>query len=421
MIVKRSIQRNTQALSVMYDAVFFIVLVSLSGAILLPALQSKTALQASVEKKREEIVDETLLMLMTSRDEFFLHTFAGSQLQDILGDYSGNWLINTSIQALLGKQLLHKTYADLCTESLISQLNIFHNRLNIFTQQYATLLDKRISNVVTYHIGSKYAFNLSLVWHPIQGVPFGGELFIGQEPPQTNIYVATSYITLPETKLTTWLAQAEQYLMEMIKNNSVLRNIQTYLSNFDTLNQAMVRENLTELINTTFQAVLFDGVNVTIGSHRYAFPGVINTTIDYIFDKIQTSVSNILNKSLGKITSLLNTIENGIDITRSLDSYLKNAILPLLTQLIPGFDGSTITNLDELFSVLKTTVITKTKEVIDGVLTPYITIFVDMIMNVLGSTIDSVAELGGEVLEFFNQRVNILRAEIRLMIWEARS
>jgi len=55
----------------MYDAVLFIVMVSVSGVVLLPALHSDIAIESSVETHREAVVDEALNTFLVSRVDKF--------------------------------------------------------------------------------------------------------------------------------------------------------------------------------------------------------------------------------------------------------------------------------------------------------------------------------------------------------------
>ena len=103
MMRQRKFVSNIYGVSVMYDAVLFIVMVSISGAVLLPALQNNIAIESSLDTHREEIVDETLLMLMTARVDTFEYVFAGSQIENILGDlYDEDTLIYS-----ITKNVLH--------------------------------------------------------------------------------------------------------------------------------------------------------------------------------------------------------------------------------------------------------------------------------------------------------------------------
>ena len=165
---KRLLIKNKKALSIMHDAILFIVMVSLSSVVILPALQNDTVIRNSVEKHREEIADQTLLMLMTSRADNFGYTLAGQQIEDITKikvDYSNpssNDLIENLIKTFLGREQKHKTYSDLCVENLVCQLNVFGNRINIFTSDFDESLKDKLKDVIGKYLGDKYKFKVRL-------------------------------------------------------------------------------------------------------------------------------------------------------------------------------------------------------------------------------------------------------------------
>ena len=67
----RNFLRDTHGLSLMYDAILFIVMVSLSGVVLLPALQNNIAVKTSVDVHREHVADEALGVLLATRVDRF--------------------------------------------------------------------------------------------------------------------------------------------------------------------------------------------------------------------------------------------------------------------------------------------------------------------------------------------------------------
>ena len=72
--------KNRYAVSAMYDAVLFIVMVSLSGVVLLPALHSDIAIESSVETHQEAVVDEALNTFLVSRVDKFSYKVGGDIL-----------------------------------------------------------------------------------------------------------------------------------------------------------------------------------------------------------------------------------------------------------------------------------------------------------------------------------------------------
>jgi len=135
----------------MYDAVLFIVMVSLSGVVLLPALQSDIAIDTSIEKHREHVADEALNTFLVSRVDKFSYKMCG----DIIDDAAKSIGINTSSEGLyssildwlLAREQIHKTHANLLAENLGCQFrlpfSVFGtNRFNIFTGDY----DRQLKN-----------------------------------------------------------------------------------------------------------------------------------------------------------------------------------------------------------------------------------------------------------------------------------
>jgi len=96
MMKHRKFVRNIYAISVMYDAVLFIVMVSISGAVLLPALQSNIAIETSVKTHREHVADEALNAFLVSRVDTFSYKVAG----DIIDDAAGRIGIDNSSEGL---------------------------------------------------------------------------------------------------------------------------------------------------------------------------------------------------------------------------------------------------------------------------------------------------------------------------------
>lgn len=139
---KRTILRNKTAVSMMYDAVFFIVMVSLSGVVLMPALQSDVAVEGSIDKHREHLADEALNTLLVSRADKLSYKVGGDLIDDVAGsigiDNSSDGLYGSILNWLLAREQLHKTYSNLISENLGCQIrlpfSVFGtNRFNVFT------------------------------------------------------------------------------------------------------------------------------------------------------------------------------------------------------------------------------------------------------------------------------------------------
>ena len=401
---RRIFSRNSFAVTMMYDAILFVVMVSMSGAVLIPALQSDIAVEGSIEKHREEIVDEALLMLMTSRADDFGYTLAGSQIESLTGidvDYSGDdlSLVDTAVKTFLGREQKHKTYADICVENLICQLNVFGTRINIFTEDFDEELVEEITTILNEYLGEKYQFNFVIRWRPILGLEFGGDLEIGPTPPDTT-HVAKSYVTLPNTYFSDWFKAVEDYIIDQV--NSVT----SWANDSDSLKM--------QIKNLTFNLI----ENITINGFL-GYDSLIGKTVDYVFKPIEEGIGKIFGESAGMILEPLETVCPGV--TEQLESFLIGSIGSLagFDMVAADADGDGDVNISEGLDSLKGYVVDEVSGMLGSLFDGYIESFASFIVDTL-DIITQLDEFKENLVDFFKEHLNVLRAEMVLTIWEAR-
>jgi len=141
-------------------------------------------------------------MFLVSRVDKFSYKVGGDILDDIAGDIgidnSSEGLYGTITSWLLAREQLHKTHANLIAENLGCQFRLplsilGTNRFNFFTGDFDRHLKNETTRFFNTYLGDKYNFNLTAWWHPIKGVDFGGELYVGPTPPD----VARGFIMMP--------------------------------------------------------------------------------------------------------------------------------------------------------------------------------------------------------------------------------
>lgn len=402
--MKNKFHNNNQGISQMYDAVFFIVLVSLSGVILLPSLQNELAINSSIDEHREITVDDTLLLLTTSKLDNFNYVYAESQI-DYISSLIGLDLKNKQslfysiVNTLLGREQLHKTYSDLCVENLISQINVFGYRINIFTENYDKILKEKITNLLNDFLGDKYNFNLSITWYPIDGIEFGGRLNFGIKPPD-DTYVAKTFVTLPNNLLSDWINKFELFLENQIEK------IKEEIKNID--NNTGIKITVTNLINNTINGFLFDGF--IIGNISY--PGLIENIFNSIFGKIINSIDIVFDESLNILDesfSVFNFVTDYISFNESLTNFLLN-IINNVTGLV------NITDISDAIFYLQKFVIKNARNIFNNNFSFYINNLIESIFIDL----DSLNQIDQKLNDFFKNRFNLLRANLVLTIWEVR-
>ena len=388
----------------MHDAVIFVVMVSLSGVVLIPALQSDTAVETSIQKHREELTDETLIMLMTSRSDDFGYTLAGQQIKEAANisiDYSNadsNDIIENLIKTFLGREQKHKTYSDLCVENLVSQLNVFGNRINIFTIDFDVKLKEELNKVLGEYLGEKYRFNLVTRWKPILGVDFGGSMEIGSTPPDTT-HVAMTYASLPTTYFSDWSDVVDDYICETIDN------VTSFASDEDDALKDQI-ENLTK--NLIEKIVLYGFKNES---------GIVEKSVDYVFSKVEGGIESIFGDSNKMLLDPLEKVSSGI--TSKLTGKFFE-IISLTTGLnITDQDSDGDIDCGDALDSLKGFVVDEVEGILRDVFDGYLNPFVDFIVETLDIT-SQINEFKQNIIDFIKDHINPLRAEFVLTIWEVR-
>lgn len=164
--MRKNFLKNNKAMSVLYDAVLFVVLVSLSSVVLIPAIQNDSSVETTLDIYRENIAEETLLTMLASRIEKFSYKSS----------------LKTFVQ-------LHKTYSNLIAENLASQ------ETSWFVKDFTKSLEKEIQNFLDDFLGDKYGFSFQALWKPAN-IP-SITINLGSEIPEKNIYIAKTKIMIP--------------------------------------------------------------------------------------------------------------------------------------------------------------------------------------------------------------------------------
>lgn len=439
----KPLPENLFGISSMYDAVFFIIMVSLAGAILLPVLQTNIALKSSLDKHREELVDETLHTFLVTRADYFEYRFCGNLIDDVAGrigiDNTSNGLYGSLTQWLLAHEQYHKTYATLLAESLGCQFTlpftfIGTNQLNIFTGDFYRQLRNETKRFFSTRLGDKYHFNLTAWWHPLRAVHFGGDFSVGEHPPETDCYVAQSFFMMPYTPVFTvgnhTVLFTKHWLKHQLFSNDVgfgrssipaianmTRILEDYTNNqppFDTRERAVraTKENLSLLIH----GFLIDGIvnetNITV------FPGIIHTMLLYGFEKIKNITNqvaeNALSESFGESTRSIDRLFNGLN-SSVINSLSRSILGQLNTTLHQMFNGSFAT-LNEALEACEAAIKDRITSILEGYLDSLLETFVSYIFDI----IDTIIDFSDLLIDWLFDSVSLNRAEAMLTIWVVR-
>ena len=431
---QRFFVKNKFAIAMMYDAVLFVVMVSMSGAVLIPALQSDVAMESSVDKHREHIADEALNALLVSRVDKFSYNVGGDIIDSVaaaigIDTTSSDGLYATVTGWLLAREQIHKTHANLIAENLGCQFRLpFYalgtNRFNIFTGDYDTKLKEEIENFLIEYLGDKYEFNLTGIWHPIKSVNFGGDIYIGDPAPDQDCYVSKSVIMMPykpQIKVNGQNITFTRYWFEenILKKTPLLSNITTICNlyqagtpPYDDINyaNAAIKENVTDLI----YGFLIDGIDDSAGNSL--FPGIVQATIDYGFTMVKNATINLgeeaIDAFMGEAFGTVDDIFGGLGgSSNPIFDEIKNTI----DDKISEFVGVAYGTIEEGFNILETQIKDEVINLVGGFIQPYIDGFTDYLLDQF-----NFIDIYSSFSEWLFDLISINEAEVTLSIWEVR-
>ena len=387
----------------MYDAILFIVMVSLSSILLTPIFEMQTINQVIGDSYRENIAEETLHTFLVSMPLNFSYNMGGS-LIDIAAETLGinttdnNSLYHTITSWILGREQLHKTYSCIIAENLCSQYMIpisTNNsiRLNIFTEDFNRKLEYKIGEYFTDHLEG-YNFNFTAYWYPIKGIPLGGIIQVGKPIPDTTCYHAEETFAIPV-----------DITFNQLYNNSYIKNITSILDNH-SIN--ITKEHLSENLTLLFKGFLLDGF---IENNTF-YPSILDIFLSYGLSAIEDAIENISSKLINiAIGEGLYTLQDIIGDTSNITSY--NGLFSVLEEefidYITSCTGRNFSTLNGIITPLKEII----KPVIWSLLQPIVEQLVSYIIEELSSSSSNPVKILMNLL--FNQ-VSI-KATAVLVVW----
>jgi hypothetical protein len=439
----RDFLRNRYGVSLLYDAVLFLVMVSLAGIVLLPALRSNIAVETSVESHREHTVDEALQTYLVSRADAFEYRFCGDLIDaaaERIGiENTSNGLYHTLSQWIVGHEQHHATYATLLAEDLGCQFHLPFmvlgiDRLNILTTDFDQQLKGETDRFFSKVFHDKYEYNLTAWWHPITGIRMGGEFYVGQHPPLTDKYVTNHRCIMPYSPAVRignyTIILTKYWLTHQFFSNETgfgestipsLGNI-TKVCNMYIAKQPPfdVRENATRSVQENLSA-LTDGFlvsGVTNVSNNTIFPGILNLTLTYGFEKIKNLTGrwfeDALNNTFGDAIKDVDRFLMGLNGT--LINPVSAAILQELNTTLHTLLNNSSLSLDDAFDTCERMIKENATVLLHALLLPYIESFVRGLFDVI-DTVDDLAEM---LINWLFDRISLDTAEVTLTIWTVR-
>ncbi len=386
--------KDTRGFSSSIDVLLFLVLVSVSAVLLAPAMVGNTQLTALHDTSAAEHNSQVLLSLQNGRVDDFTYAVAGAQMDYLMNETLGPDAVDSGIyltgkKLVAGREINHKTFADLASESVASQFTIYRDdgsvRLNLLTDEYRSNLDTQMQDYLDMQIGDRYNYNVSVVWRPFRDVPIGGETHMGRPVPDTA-YVESSWITM------TYHTEYTRYYVENLIDGE-LEAIGLDLENANVVPREETEELIAGHIN--------DAINRTVDD---AVGTIVEMTIEQTIERAQTAINqqvdNVVPGNNSGISDII--IDEVLAELRNDPAFIEDASLELSGQIT-----------EYMQEVAREEVHAVTAGEVDALASDITDQYV--------SNAATVEEIKGEVLDYVFARIDISRARMTLALWDGNS
>ncbi|MCL7414559.1 MAG: hypothetical protein M8349_00650 [ANME-2 cluster archaeon] len=383
--------RDTSGFSSSIDALLFLVLVSVSAVILAQAMVGDTQVSVLQDTLAGEHNSQVLLSLQNGRVDEFTYAVGGAQMDYLVNETLGPRAVDSGIyqagkELVAGRELKHKTFADLASESVASQFTIYHGgstvRLNLLMDEYRANIDAQMQDYLDSQIGDRYYYNVSVVWWPFRDVPIGGETHMGPQVPG-SAYVESTWITMPyHTEFTRY------YVEELI--DAELEAIGLDLANASAVPREQTEMRISGHINDAMNRTLDEVVEI-----------IVEMTIEQTIEKAQTA----LNQQVDNVVPGNNSGISDIILDEILAELKKD----------PAFiEDASLALSEQICAYLQEVVREEVHEVSEAEVEKLASDITDQYV----SNAATIEEVKDEVLDYVFSRVNLSRARMTLALWD---
>ena len=387
--------KDTRGFSSSFDVLLFLMLVSVSAVLVLPAMVDNIQLVALHDTNAAGHNSQVIKSLQNGRVDDFSYAVAGTQMDNLVNGTFGpgaadSGFYQTGKKLVAGREINHKIFADLASESVASQFTIYHAdksvRLNLLTDEYRENVDVQMRDYLEMQIGDRYNYNVSVVWRPFRDVPIGGETHMGPAVPDTA-YVESRWITMPyRTEFTRY------HVEELIADE--LGEIGLALGNTTEVPREETEELITGHIN--------DAINKTVDE---AVGTIVKMTIEKTIEKAQAAV----NQQMDSVVPGSNPGDNpGIS-----DIIMDEVLAGLKDD--PAFIEDASLELSEQITGYMQEV---AREEVHAVIAGEVNALASGITDQCVSNVAMVDEAKDEVLDYVFSRIDISRARMTLSLWD---
>lgn len=440
-IKTRKFCSDTFALSVMYDAILFLVLVSLSGVILFPALQPQTLSHVTIEEINEKKVDDIHQVLLSSTPKQCHYLVAGDLLDDtanVLGikTTQENGLYQSIIGRVIGHEIHHSTFAQLIVEDLAVQwqLSLFNQnteQLNLFTTDFSSSINEEIQSFLDEQIPQRYRYQFKANWYPIKGISFGGSITAGESPPATNYYSSKKTVSMPFSPALSWGNKTvvfSEYWIESIfldlinESQNELMNISFIVQNIQHQNHServtdseLRTKHFSENLSNLFIDFTVNGISLS--NDLLVFPGIVHLLINELFSSIYSVIQGVTDEAIqsviGEGFAQIETFFSELNATSLIEPF-EEILMNKVTQMFSVALNTSFASIDQAIQQMTDEIKLYIADLLADIIQPLVLQCSTWIIDHQLSLLETINMISSWIADQFS----LSQATITLTIWE---
>lgn len=197
---KETLSSNEKAFSSNMDSLIFLLLISISAVILMPAVMAEYQYRSAGYVSLQDTDTLVLSSMLNSRIDEAGYTYKPGELVGLNISLPQDSMLRDAEETLYGRQQKHRTFADLVAEDLVLGMALSVNGskeyLNPTAKMHRPMTEDAIRNYLDARVGGRYQYRFEAHWYPVSGYDTGSDIAIGDIAP-ADAFRQSSRISLP--------------------------------------------------------------------------------------------------------------------------------------------------------------------------------------------------------------------------------
>jgi hypothetical protein len=191
---------NEDAFSSNIDSMVFLMLITISAIILMPAVMAEYQYRSAGYVSLQDTDTLLLSSILNSRSDEVGYTYRPGEIVGLNLSLPPGSMLRDAEETLYERQQKHRTFADLVAEDLVLGMTVSENGsktyLNPMAKMHRPMTEDAIGNYLDTRIGGRYHYRFEAHWYPVRGYSTGSDIEIGRPAP-ADAFRQKARISLP--------------------------------------------------------------------------------------------------------------------------------------------------------------------------------------------------------------------------------